>query len=231
MIFLNNIFFTNLEYNIINQHDKYSVKLYDQNENLWYGSNSKSTYDINYNSNVNSYLFNNNLSNIKINNNHPIKRLQKNIIIMFHINVDFIVNNHNVLNDPNNFIVFNTFENIYETSKLLKLLNCKIPDMIYCYEHEYTCNMHQLSKKILSFLKNIFLFEETKIFVINTNIYYNIELKQQKIYNENVIITENIDEVDINDNLCNVFYLKTNSNTIQKYKDTLKDLLEVSFYI
>lgn len=229
MILLNNIFFNTIEYNIISKNDTYDIKIYDISEKLWYGSNMKLTYDIKYNKNIFTILINFDINNFKINTYDIIESESKNLFILFNLNEIFFKKNIHIFS-KNNMIVVISNEVIDYILEWLCEKNIYMPDVIYTAEHEYVYNFLQISKKIVYLLKTLYNLNFTRVCVFNTNIYYLIQNIYEDIYDENIIMTNDIDKNIFNDN-DNCFYIKMKNNNVMKNKNVLKELFNMNFYI
>lgn len=233
MILLNNIFFNSIEYDIIKKDDHYDVKIFDISEKIWYGSNMNTTYDIIYNKNIFTILHRFDINNFKINTYDIIETENKNLFIFFHLNDIFLKKNIHVFS-KNNMIVLISNENIDFILDWLIENNIYMPDVIYTAEHEYIYNFLQISKKIVYLLKTIYNVKFNKICIFNTNIYYEINSIKDEIFDDNIIITNDIDHLNntyINSNDSNIFYIKVKNYNMMKNKNVLKDLFNMNFYI
>jgi hypothetical protein len=227
MILLNNVFFNNVEYDIIQKDDTYNIKLYDVSEKIWYGSNMKLNYDVKHNKNIFTIVHDFDI-NEKINIFDIVENDTKNIYILFHLNEIFLKKNIHIFK-KNNIIVLISNENIDYIMNWLYDKNIYMPDVIYTAEHEYTYDFLHISKKIINFIKILYNLNFSKICIFNTNIYYQIDDLNQEVYDQNIIITNDIEDISIKNN--NIFYIKIKNNNSMRNKNVLKELFNMNFYI
>lgn len=229
MILLNNVFFNTIEYDIIDKNDKYNIKIHDTNDNIWYGSNMKLTYDIKHNKHIYTILKNFDITNLKLNIYDIIENKIKNLFILFHTNEIFLKKNIHIFNESN-VIVLISNDNIDYVLNWLIDKNIYMPDVIYISSNEYNYNMVHISKKIVYLLKIIYNFNFSKICIFNTNIYYKIETISENMYDECIIITDDIE--NINTTKTNkAIYLKMKNMNNMKNKNIYRELFNVNFYI
>lgn len=228
MIFLNNTFIKNIEYNIENNISK-DIVLYS-NDYIYSGNVNENILNVDIVKNVYSVL--KDISFLKKVNNKNLGFVEKKLFIFFgKFNVLVLSKNINFLNDSNYFIIYVIIDNIFDILQTLKENNIPMPNIIYSLD-KYPNNIIDISNIISNYIQNIYNIHISKYVLINFCIYINMNNSILDInYNEKdkIFIGNNL--MNPNENDTNIVYIINNNVKILKYKNIFKDLIKYNFYI